>query len=191
VKRVLAIEDTLDPRPNFLLLGCSIAAVGLVSFSCLAWPQALSSSLLGGLMIVGADIDARFFLLPDLVTLGGLLSGILVSAALAPSDPWLALTASAGQAFALFALLEGVRRACLWLRDEEGLGFGDVKLAGAIGAWLPFESIPLCFTLAAGAGLATVTIGHLRGVRIERKMQLPFGLFLCPSLWLVYYTGLL
>jgi prepilin signal peptidase PulO-like enzyme (type II secretory pathway) len=75
------------------------------------------------------------------------------------------------------------------LRYREGLGFGDVKLAAAVGAWLPLESIPLCFALATCAALVAVMLRRLRGESIDATAKLPFGAFLCPALWLVFYAS--
>jgi leader peptidase (prepilin peptidase)/N-methyltransferase len=84
-----------------------------------------------------------------------------------------------------------VRRCYARIRGREGLGFGDVKLAAAVGAWLSLDAIPLCFGLAAGAALVAVMIAHLRGRSIERTTKIPFGAFLCPALWLVFYASAL
>jgi prepilin signal peptidase PulO-like enzyme (type II secretory pathway) len=75
------------------------------------------------------------------------------------------------------------------LKGEEGIGLGDVKLAAAIGAWLPLEHVPICFALATGAALLYALQAHLRGREVERTTPLPFGAFLCPALWLVFYAG--
>ena len=77
------------------------------------------------------------------------------------------------------------------LRGREGLGFGDIKLAGSVGAWLPLTDIPLCFAVATGSALVTVMLARLRGEEIDPTMKLPFGAFLCPALWLVFYAGAL
>ena len=77
------------------------------------------------------------------------------------------------------------------MRAREGLGFGDVKLAAAVGAWLPLEAIPLCFALAAAAALTAVMFARLRGEAISESTKIPFGTFLCPALWLIFYVGIL
>jgi len=77
------------------------------------------------------------------------------------------------------------------LKKREGLGFGDIKLAAAVGAWLPLADIPLCFAVATSSALVTVILARLRGQGIDATMKLPFGAFLCPALWLVFYAGAL
>jgi leader peptidase (prepilin peptidase)/N-methyltransferase len=76
-------------------------------------------------------------------------------------------------------------------QEARGLGFGDIKLAAAVGAWLPLVDIPLCFAVATSSALLTVVLARLRGQGIDATMKLPFGAFLCPALWLVFYAGVL
>ena len=178
-------------RPNVAILAGASAVIVLLSILMLPWPAAVASAALGSLMIAGADVDARTCLLPDSVTWGAVACGIVAAMALNPYDAWhagaAAIMRAAGTALAL-ALL---RWCHAWLRAREGLGFGDVKLAAAVGAWLPLEAIPLCFALAAGAALTAVMFARLRGEAISESTKIPFGAFLCPALWLIFYVGIL
>jgi leader peptidase (prepilin peptidase)/N-methyltransferase len=180
-------EAELRPRPAILLAGAT--AVAVISFASLPWPAALASSALGTLMIAGAEVDARTFLLPDTVTAGTLLSGILAAAALDPFAPGWSAGSAAARALGTAAVLLAVRWGYARLRGREGLGFGDIKLAAGIGAWLPLDAIPACFALAAGAALLLVLYAHARGRPIEAATRLPFGAFLCPALWVMFYLG--
>ncbi|MEW6436918.1 MAG: A24 family peptidase [Pseudomonadota bacterium] len=175
--------------PNWAVLLCGTSAVALVSFIFLPWPAALASSLLGLLMIAGADVDARTFLLPDLVTYGALIGGLLAAPFLADAGPWPSLESAVLRAAAVGLFFALLRAAHLRLRGREGLGLGDVKLAAAAGAWLPLAVIPYCFGLASTAALVAVTFLR-RGEAIE-NVRLPFGAFLCPVLWLVFFLNLL
>ncbi len=177
-------------RPNFTILIGATGAAGLLSFLYLPWPLAVASTLLSLLMAAGADIDSRTFLLPDVVTYGAIVSGILAAPLLDSFDPWQSPWQSAGAAILRAActafLLALLRKAYASLRKTEGLGFGDVKLAAAVGAWLPFEAIPACFGLAAVAALVSVLIRG-RQDALE-NFKLPLGAFLCPALWLVFFV---
>ena len=177
-----------DLRPNLAVLVSAGAAVALVSTMSLPWPVAIASTILGALMIAGAEVDARTYLLPDTVTWGGITLGILAAPALNRFEPWLsagaAVARAAGTAFAVVLLRWCYAR----LRGREGVGFGDVKLAAAVGAWLPLASIPLCFALATCSALVTIMLARLRGESIDATTKLPFGAFLCPALWLVFYA---
>jgi leader peptidase (prepilin peptidase)/N-methyltransferase len=177
-----------DLRPNLTILLCGTAAVAVVSALSLPWPFALASTLLGALMIAGADVDARMFLLPDVVTLGGAASGIAAAYALAPVDALWSAADAGLQALATAAIVALMRWAYERWRGCEGLGFGDVKLAAAVGAWLPLQAISLCFALATGAALVAVIVARLRGQMVGATMRLPFGAFLCPALWLIFFV---
>ncbi len=186
-----AIEAKEDLRPNLAVLTAGSAVVALVSGVFLPWPIAIASTALGVLMIAGADVDARTYLLPDAVTWGAAGIGIVAAPLLAAADPWLAVFGALARAFGAGAVLELLRRSYARVRRREGLGFGDVKLGAAVGAWLPLDAMPLCFGLAASAALVAVVVAHLRGQSIERATKLPFGAFLCPALWLVFFASAL
>jgi len=178
-----------DLCPNLAVLFAVGGAVALISAMSLPWPVALASTVLGALMIAGAEVDARTYLLPDAVTWSGIALGILAASALNPFEPWLSAGAAVARAAATASALVLLRWGYSRIRDREGLGFGDVKLAAAVGAWLPVALIPFCFALATCAALITVMFARLRGESIDATAKLPFGAFLCPALWLVFYTG--
>ena len=178
-----------DLCPNLVVLIGVGGAVALISLMSLPWPVALASTGLGALMIAGAEVDARTYLLPDAVTWSGIALGILAASALNPFEPWLSAGAAVARAAATASALVLLRWGYGRIRGREGLGFGDVKLAAAVGAWLPLALIPFCFALATCAALVTVMLARLRGESIDATAKLPFGAFLCPALWLVFYAG--
>jgi leader peptidase (prepilin peptidase) / N-methyltransferase len=186
-----AVRSEHDLRPNAAIVVAGAGAIALVSALALPWPFAIASIVLGVLMLAGADVDARTYLLPDAVTWGALACGVLAAPALDPSNAWHAAAAAIARAATAAATLALVRWCYARLRGREGLGFGDVKLAAAVGAWLPLESIPLCFGLATGAALVSIMSSRLRGERFEATTKIPFGAFLCPALWLIFYAGAL
>jgi leader peptidase (prepilin peptidase) / N-methyltransferase len=184
-----AVEDNLRPNLAVLIGGCG--AIILVSMLVLPWPIAAASIVLGALMIAGADVDARTFLLPDIITWGAVVCGVLAAAVLDPIDPWLALTGALARAVATAGILAAMRWCYGRWRGREGLGFGDVKLAAAVGAWLPLYAIPFCFGLAAAGALFAVMLARVRGQAIDASLKIPFGAFLCPTLWLLFYATVL
>jgi len=180
-----------DPCPSLAIVLGGGGAIALVSGIFLPWPMAIASTVLGTLMVAGADVDARTYLLPDLVTWGAAGCGIAVAPLLETFDPWLAVLVALARALAVAAVLELLRRCYAHIRKLDGLGFGDVKLAAAVGAWLPLDLVPVCFGLATSAALVAAMAAHLRGQSIEGTMKLPFGAFLCPALWLVFFANIL
>ena len=108
-----------------------------------------------------------------------------------PFSPWLAVAAAVARAAATAGVLAAIRGLHRRLCGIEGLGLGDVKLAAAIGAWLAAETIPFCFAVATAAALGFVLLSGPRGRAIARTTRIPFGAFLCPALWLVFFASLL
>lgn len=182
---------TDEIRADWRVITGGTALIAFASAACLPCPGAMLSTILGALMVAGADIDARCFVLPDLVTLGALGGGLLAAMALEPFSPFLAVGAAMARAAATAAALAALREAHRKLSGLEGLGRGDVKLAAAVGAWLPLELIAMCFAIASAAALVFVAALHLRGTPIARTTRIPFGAFLCPALWLVSFASLL
>jgi leader peptidase (prepilin peptidase)/N-methyltransferase len=181
-----AARESLQPNRAVLIGGS--AALAVISAASLPWPDAVASSVLGALMIAGADVDARSFLLPDIVTGGAVLTGLVTTSVLDPVDPWAGLAAATAGALLVGSALWLARWAYARWRHREGIGLGDVKLAAAIGAWLPLDMVPTCFTLATSAALVAVLAARWRGEAVERTARVPFGAFLCPALWLVYFS---
>jgi len=126
--------------------------------------------------------------LPDLITFAAVVCGIVAAPLLDAAQPWTAAGEAAARAVCIAAVLALFRSGYAWLRRSEGLGLGDVKLAAGIGAWLPLEAIPLCFGLATTSALLTVMFARLRGQSMMRTTRIPFGAFLCPALWIVFFA---
>jgi leader peptidase (prepilin peptidase) / N-methyltransferase len=188
-EEVPAAATTL--RPNLKVLIGGSLAIALISAAFLPWPLAVASTTLGAFMLAGAEIDARTYLLPDLITAGALVSGLVAAAIFDPENTWVGFATAAARAAGTALVLGLVRAGYARLRGHEGLGLGDIKLAGALGAWLPLEAIPLCFAFATAAALLAVLLAALRGQRVERTTRVPLGAFLCPALWLTYFASVL
>jgi leader peptidase (prepilin peptidase)/N-methyltransferase len=73
------------------------------------------------------------------------------------------------------------------LRQRQGIGFGDVKLASVAGVWLGWAMLPIAFEIAALVALASYALRQriLRRA-IRSTSRLPFGLFLAPAIWLCW-----
>ena len=181
-----AAED--DLRPGLTVLICGAAAIGVISALSLPWPVAIASTVLGTLMVAGADVDARTFLLPDPITWGAIACGIVAAPLLDAIAPWISAGEAIVRAGCIAALLALFRAGYAWIRRSEGLGLGDVKLAAAIGAWLPVAAVPLCFGLATSSALLLVMFARINGQSVTRTTRIPFGAFLCPALWIVFYV---
>jgi leader peptidase (prepilin peptidase)/N-methyltransferase len=63
---------------------------------------------------------------------------------------------------------------------KEGMGYGDFKLLGAIGAWLGWTMLPLVILLSAGVG-AIVGISLMLFTKHGRDTPIPFGPYLAAA----------
>lgn len=162
----------IDPlHPAGELLGAVI--VGLAWSTPAATPTALlTDSLVTGLvlcLLALALYDARTFRIPDLLTLGVLASGLGLVVLENPSGVPMALS----WGVLTCAVLEALRRLYRRSRSVEGLGFGDVKLLGALAVWLQ-AGLPWALLLACASAL--LWIGFTR-----YRQRLAFGPFIALS----------
>jgi leader peptidase (prepilin peptidase)/N-methyltransferase len=73
------------------------------------------------------------------------------------------------------------------VRGEEGLGLGDVKMLGMIGAFLGAPLALLTLFLASFLG---VVVGlPLVAIKRDRRYQIPFGTLLAISAVLAVFAG--
>jgi leader peptidase (prepilin peptidase) / N-methyltransferase len=172
---------------HFLLAGVALsvgilASVVLVPDSRGAWGAGLAV-----LMVAIAAVDARRFIIPDELTAAALALG-LAYAAVEDADTWSqalawAVLRGAVPALAFLGVRAGYRR---W-RGLEGIGLGDVKLAGVAGVWLDWQTIPIAIEIAALAALGAYMVRHVYLRRdVRPTTRLPFGLFLAPAIWIAW-----
>ena len=180
------------------LWGASIvvpAALAIVAFSIAVFPLklALVSCLLGWTMLAIAVVDARRFIIPDVLSLPAIPAGLLASGRLL--EPSVAEIVRIDHVIGMLAGGLGlwlVRAAYFRVRQREGLGLGDVKLAAVTGAWIGWQSLSDVILLAAALALSLVmALGLVRGRELSAAARVPFGCFLAPSIWLVWALGAL
>ena len=139
----------------------------------------------GWTLLTLAMIDARHFRLPDPLTLPLAPAGLAVAWLGDPS----AIAGHVGGGLAgagILALIAWVYRR---LRGRDGLGWGDVKLFGALGCWTAWQGLPTILLYAALAGLLWALALRLTGRHLTAATHLPFGPFLCWAGWLVWLYG--
>jgi len=169
-----------------IIVLAGVAAGGIAASLMLVpdW-RGVAGAGLAVLMVAIAGVDARRFIIPDELTATALALG-LVYAVIGETDELvqaLAWSALRGAVPALAFL--GVRAVYGRLRGREGIGLGDVKLAGVAGVWLDWSIIPIAIEIAAVAALGAYMIRHLYfGRAVRPTTRLPFGLFLAPAIWI-------
>lgn len=189
--------------PRYLLLELLTAALfAAVAARFYADPAAM---LLAWVMVFGLElgtfIDIDWYILPDRVTVGGIVLGLAASALMPRIHGAAAwhdglLVSAIGFAFG-FGLLWLVSWLGAKAFKKEALGFGDVKLMGAVGAFFGWQGVlgVLFLSAATGsiAGLALIAAGR-RGL----QGRIPYGpfialaslawLFAGPQLWNAYLS---
>jgi leader peptidase (prepilin peptidase)/N-methyltransferase len=164
-------------------LACLAAVVG--SLAAAPGLDGLCGAVLAALMLAIALTDMRRYIIPDELSGAALLLALFRAFAAGPdagADAMvLAVLRAAAGALPLWGLMLGYR----WWRGRDGLGLGDVKLAGVAGAWLGivtlFAALELAVLAALGAYLLT---GALRRSPWRAAAALPFGSFLAPAIWI-------
>lgn len=126
-------------------------------------------------MIALFAIDLEHQILPDVITLPGVVLGFAASLFLPP-----------GWVSSLIGILVGgglpwlLAEVYLRVRGVEGLGFGDVKMLAMIGAVLGAPLMLLTLLLASLGG-ALVGVALIASGRGTRQLRLPFGTFLAVA----------
>ena len=133
------------------------------------------------LAVVFIDYDHR--IIPDVISLPGIVVGLLWALAGPPSFVGSLLGVLAGGG-GLLLVAVGYRL----ITGREGLGMGDVKLMAMVGAFMGWEGA--LGTILCGSFVGSlVGVGLMIGGRGGRQTALPFGTFLAPAAWIVLFAG--
>lgn len=133
------------------------------------WPLALTGVLLLSFLLILVVVDLERMLLPDRLTLPGIVVGIALAVAGLGYVPW---TSSLLGVVAGYGVMWLIRFA-----SKGAMGGGDVKMLAMIGAFLgPVDALRSLF----GASLigSVVGISLILARRHQRGRPLPFGPFL-------------
>lgn len=154
-----------------------VEALSAAMFAAGGWyygPTALLVSRLvfGCALIVLFAIDLEHHLLPNRITLPGIVAGFVFSFLTEPG--WMA--SLIGIVFGggiLYTIAEVYYR----VRHEEGLGMGDVKMLAMIGAFIGWKLTLVTLIMASLAG-SVIGLALIASGRGSMKYALPFGTFL-------------
>ncbi|WP_454765023.1 prepilin peptidase [Cupriavidus campinensis] len=146
--------------------------------------QALAAIVMVWALVTLTMIDADTQLLPDQITLPLLWLGLLLNlnGAFAPLADAV-IGAAAG-----YLLLWSVYWLFKLVRGKEGMGYGDFKLMGALGAWFGWQALPALVLLSSVVG-ALFGIMLLVVRRQGRETPFPFGPFIAGAGLIVLFFG--
>ncbi len=175
VKKLRGQSSTLQP----LILEILLAFLFILLFYTVGWSFLLIEYLLFVFALtVASAVDLKHFILPDTLTLSGIVIGLLGAV----------LNPELGREFwpAFSGLLMG--GGFLWLvallyyavRKEEGLGGGDIKLLAWMGTVLTWKAIPFVILVACFSAVIFALLGVFQPGNWLKK-NIPFGPYLAAS----------
>ena len=169
------------------LIGLLAVAASAASIASVPGIAGFCGAGLALIMLAIAVIDWRSFIIPDWLNALALGLAFIHAAVGDPSMMGTAVATAAVRAVVLALIFFLVRGVYAYVRNRQGLGLGDVKLAGVAGAWLVLETIPIAIELAVLAALSGYVVRQMILRRpISASSRLPFGFFLAPAIWVCW-----
>ncbi|MEM1244646.1 MAG: A24 family peptidase [Pseudomonadota bacterium] len=166
--------------PLVELLCCLLAVAVAIRFG-ITW-QTFFAVILTWSLICLAFIDLKNFILPDSITLPILWLGLFANLYAVFTD----INSAILGAFIGYLLLWSVFHIFFFLRQKEGLGYGDFKLFALLGAWLGWQLLPLILLLASFIG-AIIYLPLIALKKHRVAAPIPFG----PHIALAGYIALI
>jgi leader peptidase (prepilin peptidase)/N-methyltransferase len=143
-------------------------------------PEGARGAIFLSLLLGIAITDARFYIIPDQFSLGGMILGL----ALAPLPGGLTFVQALLGAAVGFGALWAVAKVGTWLFKKDAMGGGDLKRMGMVGAFLGVPGVLL--TLFLGSLLGAAIFGPISW---KTGKLVPFGIFLAAGAAVTYGWG--
>lgn len=181
--RCLSCRERISVQYPLVELATAALYVWLFHVYGLSW-QFLSYALFCSNLLVISVIDLYLQIIPDELSLSGIVVGFLMCFLTHDVAWWSSLLGIVlgGGIFLLVAVLYEK------LAKREGLGGGDVKLLAMIGAWLGYQSIlPTIIVSSALGSLIGVALIAFKGK--DFKTAIPFGPFLALGAFIYLFWG--
>ena len=129
-------------------------------------------------------IDFDHQILPDSITLPLLWSGLLLSLFNLFVDSHTSIIGAVAGYLSLWTIFHVFKL----LTGKEGMGYGDFKLLGALGAWVGWQSLPVVILFSSVVGAAIgITLILFKGR--DHSQPMPFGPFLAAAGWMTLLWG--
>ncbi len=149
-----------------------------------SWGDAATGAFLVSASIALLAIDYDHQILPDRITLPGIAVGLALAFASVRRTPFeaaLGVLLGAGGLYLLAFTYEKIA-------GQEGMGLGDVKMLGMIGALLGPAGVVVTVLLASISG-SLVGLGLILTRGGDGKTRLPFGVFLALGAVAAWFVG--
>ena len=168
-------REKISPQYPAVELAMALFSVALLAKFGLTLPTTGFFVLIAALLVISV-IDARLQIIPNVISLPGIVVGFLfaaISGYITWLDSLLGILLGGGILYAVAGLY-------LFLRKKEGMGGGDIKLLAMLGAFLGWQSLPFII-------LASSLIGSLIGLtaialgKRSAAARIPFGPYLAGA----------
>lgn len=135
-------------------------------------------------LIIISFIDLHHKIIPDVISLPGILFGLALSfffSHITWYDSLIGIIGGGGVLYLVAVLFER-------LAGKEGMGGGDIKLLAMIGAWMGWKSIPFVIIVSSLTGIVMGGGSLLLG-RKGFQTKIPFGPFLALGALIYLFFG--
>jgi leader peptidase (prepilin peptidase)/N-methyltransferase len=164
-------------------------AAALASIAVVPDVRGILGAGLALLMGAIALYDARRFIIPNVLNAAALALALAHAAVLDPDAAAMQIALALARGAVAGGVFLAIKLGYRWLRGREGLGMGDVKLAGVAGVWLDWFAILIAVELAVLAALGVhLTRTALRRRPLRAASALPLGLYLAPAIWVAWFV---
>ena len=165
----------ISPRYPLVELLTAIASIAVISVYGYTWLGAAALVFTWSIIaLTFIDFDTQ--LLPDQITLPLLWLGLTVNLLGGFTD----LTSAVVGAMVGYLVLWSIYWAFKLITGKEGMGYGDFKLLGAMGAWFGWQTLPMLVLISSIVGI--LLGGTFLLVRRSRE-AIPFGPYLAIAGW--------
>jgi leader peptidase (prepilin peptidase)/N-methyltransferase len=181
--RCRACKARISARyPLVELLAGLLAAAAIWRFG--ATPQGFAACALLWTLLALTFIDVDTQYLPDDLTLPLLWGGLIANLA----GLFVPLQEAVAGAIAGYLVLWSIYWLFKLIRGKEGMGYGDFKLLGALGAWLGWKMLPLIVLLSSVVGAVVgITLIVFKGR--DHQIPLAFGPYLAAAGAIALFFG--
>ena len=181
-----------------ILAGLSVFFYGFVIKAVISWLFVIAC-------LVVTVVDIRTFIIPDRLSKGGIILGLVyaligwavlewggfkLSYYVSLTDSLIGFTVGGGFLMFLGKISEVV------FKKPDGMGGGDVKLLAAMGAWAGWKPVIVTVLIAsfvgASFGISNIIYERIKNKKAYRPMShhIPFGPYLCLGFLITFYLGM-
>jgi leader peptidase (prepilin peptidase)/N-methyltransferase len=182
--RCRACAQSISPRYFVVELFMALVSLALFYRFGASYTFVVSFVFTAALVVISfIDLDVR--IVPDLISLPGIVCGLAFSALdyFFIEDPFGVIPTPLSSVFGILAG-GGFLLATAWIYEKitgvEGMGGGDIKLLAMIGAFLGWPSIPITLFIASVLG-SIIGLSCMLITGAGRRLALPFAPFLCSG----------